>query len=418
MTTKRPLPAINLIMVFTLVVSWMVWIPAGQARAQGGPEEDPASALKEQILTRGQRAPAASPEPHITSNGIVNGDFESGPTGWTEFSLNGWPLIVDSFPSIITPRSGSWLAWLGGDEDEVSYIEQQVTLPAGDTNLTYWHWIGSADSNCAHDFGGVLINGAVVDVYSLCDAENTHGWVQHTVDLSAYAGQAVTLQIRAETDSADTSSLFIDDVALGGQSYIYLPIVGRDMCSGPYYFDDFSNPGSGWYVGEDDTRALGYLNGEYQILVKHEQNGWVVTPDLVLPANYRVQVDARSVSSVPLSYGLMFGMRWTSTSYEGHQVIIYPSSQEYLLNKRNMDGSWQILLDWTYSSAINTDASNHLRVDRKGNQIHLYINDVQVTTYTDGSFTSAGRDAGIRAYSYDSVPVDVRFDNFAAQCLP
>jgi hypothetical protein len=418
MTTKRLSLAINLMMVFTLVVCWMLWTPVDPARAQGGPEEEPSSPLKEQILTNRPRVPSAPPQPHITSNGIVNGDFESGPTGWTEFSLNGWPLIMDSSSSGVSPHSGSWLAWLGGDDDEVSYIEQQVTLPAGDANLTYWHWIGSADSNCAHDFGGVLINDAVVDVYSLCDAENTDGWVQHTVGLSAYAGQAVTLQIRAETDSADSSSLFIDDVALGGTGYVYLPLIGNNMCSGPYYFDDFSDADSGWYIEEDDIHKLGYVNGAYQILLKRTQYGWVVTPDLVLPTNYRVQVDARAVSSVPLSYGLMFGLRWTSTSYEGYQVIVYPSTQEYLLNKRNMDSSWHLLKDWTYSSAIHADASNHLRVDRQDNQIRLYINDVQVTTYTDGSFISAGRDAGIRAYSYDSAPVDVRFDNFAAQCLP
>ena len=34
--------------------------------------------------------------------------------------------------------------------------------------------------------------------------------------------------------------------------------------------------------------------------------------------------------------------------------------------------------------------------------------------YTDSSFTSPGRDAGVRAYSYDNAPVDVRFDNFSA----
>jgi hypothetical protein len=25
---------------------------------------------------------------------LLNGSFEGGPTDWTEFSLNGWPLIV------------------------------------------------------------------------------------------------------------------------------------------------------------------------------------------------------------------------------------------------------------------------------------------------------------------------------------
>jgi len=96
--------------------------------------------------------------------------------------------------------------------DDISYIQQQVTVLSSRPYLTYWHWIASADY-CGYDFGGVLINGSVVDVYDLCATENTGGWVKHIVDLSSYAGQLVTLQIRVETDSSDNSNLFVDDVS-------------------------------------------------------------------------------------------------------------------------------------------------------------------------------------------------------------
>jgi hypothetical protein len=144
--------------------------------------------------------------------GVVNGDFESGPTGWVEYSLNGWDLIlsVPAFP--VTPHSGSWAVWLGGDDDEISYVQQQVTVPAGSPYLAYWHWIGS-DDTCGYDFGGVIIDSTVVDVYNLCSSANTGGWVKHVVNLSAYAGQSVSLQIRAETDSSLSSSLLVDDVS-------------------------------------------------------------------------------------------------------------------------------------------------------------------------------------------------------------
>jgi len=76
------------------------------------------------------------------------------------------------------------------------------------------------------------------------------------------------------------------------------------------------------------------------------------------------------------------------------------------------------LIDWTYRLEINPDTSNHLRVDRVGNLIRLYINGVQVGTATDASFITAGRDAGLRVYRGDDAPVDTRFDNFRATCLP
>ncbi|MGQ9628574.1 MAG: hypothetical protein ACUVV0_16920, partial [Anaerolineae bacterium] len=144
---------------------------------------------------------------------LPNGDFEQGPTIWTEYSTHGWDLIVTSFPGSVTPHSGSWAVWLGGDFNDISYIQQQVTVPSGCPYLAYWHWIASQDV-CGYDFGGVIINGStVVDVYDLCSSANTGGWVKHVVNLSAYAGQSVSLQIRAETDDSLNSNLFVDDVA-------------------------------------------------------------------------------------------------------------------------------------------------------------------------------------------------------------
>jgi C1A family cysteine protease/predicted secreted protein len=144
--------------------------------------------------------------------GIVNGDFEGGSTVWTEYSYQGYYPIITSAPPI-TPHSGSYATWLGGADDETSYVEQQVTISSSAPYLVYWHWIAS-DDTCGYDFGGVLINGTAVDSYNLCSANNTSGWVTHSVNLSAYAGQSVTLQIRAETDSSVNSNLFVDDVSL------------------------------------------------------------------------------------------------------------------------------------------------------------------------------------------------------------
>jgi len=143
---------------------------------------------------------------------ICNWNFEQGHTCWTESSTHGWELIVISFPSGVTPHSGSWAAWLGGDYDDTSSIHQQVAIPAGSPNLVYWHWIASADV-CGFDYGRVVVNGTVVDVVNLCGSANTGGWVQHVVNLNAYAGQSVSLQIEAHTDASFNSNLFVDDVS-------------------------------------------------------------------------------------------------------------------------------------------------------------------------------------------------------------
>jgi len=152
-----------------------------------------------------------------TSGGIVNGDFEAGHTGWTEYSSHGWQIITQSFPGGVTPHGGAWAVWLGGEYDDVSYIQQQVTVPASTPYLAYYHWIASADY-CGWDYAQIRINGTIVQQYDLCTSQNTGGWVRHTVHLGSYAGQSVTLQIRVETDDSYNSNLFVDDVTFAASA--------------------------------------------------------------------------------------------------------------------------------------------------------------------------------------------------------
>ncbi len=160
---------------------------------------------------------------NVPDDGIGNGDFEGGRTVWTEFSSHGRTLIVASdFPQGVAPHSGRWAAWLGKDHKEIAHIEQQVTVPAGQPYLVYWHWIDS-DDWCGFDHGKVVIDGTEVHKYWLCESTRTAGWEQHAVDLGAYVGQSVSLRIQVETDQSLTSYLFVDDVSFQAN-----PLPGSD----------------------------------------------------------------------------------------------------------------------------------------------------------------------------------------------
>jgi hypothetical protein len=156
------------------------------------------------------------PNPNETL--INNGDFEQGHVAWTETSSNGYKLILQPPDLIVTPHDGNWAVWLGGWDDEISSIQQQVVVPAGYPYLSYWHWIGSQEQLCQYDFGEVIVNSAVVEKYYLCVPNNSNGWVKRVVNLSAYAGQSVSLQIYAETNASINSNLFIDHVAFQSTS--------------------------------------------------------------------------------------------------------------------------------------------------------------------------------------------------------
>ena len=174
-----------------------------------------ATFLARAFLPQIMRQNPPTPTPTPTAIPLVNADFEQGPgAGWQEYSLLGYDLIVNDFgDNAITPHSGQWAAWLGGDDNEISYVRQTVSIPTGASILSFWAWIGSEDS-CGFDFGGVMVNATVADQFDLCEEASTGGWVRRTVNLGAYTGQNVALQIRAETDSSLNSNLFVDDVAL------------------------------------------------------------------------------------------------------------------------------------------------------------------------------------------------------------
>jgi thermitase len=145
--------------------------------------------------------------------GIENGDFEAGSMSWTEFSSNGYDLILPGgFPEGVAPHSGSWAVWLGGDHNETAYIEQQVSVPVGRPYLQYWHWIVSEDY-CGFDLASVRVDGVQIETYDLCISRNTGGWVLHTVNLGPFAGQSIALQIGVGTDDSLLSSLYVDDVS-------------------------------------------------------------------------------------------------------------------------------------------------------------------------------------------------------------
>ena len=76
--------------------------------------------------------------------------------------------------------------------------------------LVYWHFIVS-DDLCDADFAEVKVNGDSITSYSLCYDESTNGWEQKVIDLSAFSGQTIDLQIRVSTDQSIISSLYVDD---------------------------------------------------------------------------------------------------------------------------------------------------------------------------------------------------------------
>lgn len=155
---------------------------------------------------------------------LTNGDFEAGPgVGWSENStvLEGnTGIIITESPDLayITPRSGRYLAWLGGLYDDVSTLSQEVTLPTGALKLEYAYRLFSVETLCTNDTGEIaVVRGNSVNVLAsigLCRGAESAGWVVKQVDLTPYAGQQWTIRIRVKTNTDLNSNIFFDDIKL------------------------------------------------------------------------------------------------------------------------------------------------------------------------------------------------------------
>ncbi|QUQ64011.1 phospholipase D-like domain-containing protein [Kutzneria sp. CA-103260] len=120
------------------------------------------------------------------------------------------------------PHSGSWDAWLDGHgTTHTDTLTQTVTLPAGCTiyQLGFWLHVDTAETlNTAYDKLTIqVVNGAgtvLSTLHTYSNLDHNTGYAQHTFDLSAYAGQSVTLKFTGSEDYEKQTSFVIDDASL------------------------------------------------------------------------------------------------------------------------------------------------------------------------------------------------------------
>ena len=141
---------------------------------------------------------------------LSNPGFESGATGWTATS---GVINTDGAHS----HTGSGYAWLDGygrsHTDTLAHAA--VTIPAGcSASLTYYLYISTSETttSTAYDKLTLTVNGTSVQSFS--NLNHGTGYVQRSVNLSAYAGQTVTLKWTGIEDVSLQTSFIIDDTAL------------------------------------------------------------------------------------------------------------------------------------------------------------------------------------------------------------
>jgi hypothetical protein len=120
-------------------------------------------------------------------------------------------------------RSGSWDAWLDGyGTTHTDTLAQNVALPNGCANYSFSFWlhIDTAETSTTTAFDTLkvqVLNSSGTVLGTLATYSNLNhitGYAQHSFNLSAYAGQTITLKFTGSEDSELQTSFVIDDTAL------------------------------------------------------------------------------------------------------------------------------------------------------------------------------------------------------------
>jgi subtilase family serine protease len=120
-------------------------------------------------------------------------------------------------------HAGSWKAWLDGyGSTHTDTLAQTITIPAGTTSasLAYWLHIDTAETTTTRGNDTLtlqLLNsaGSVLSTPARYSKLNrAAGYTQHTLDLSAYRGQTITLKFTGTENSTAQTSFVLDDITL------------------------------------------------------------------------------------------------------------------------------------------------------------------------------------------------------------
>ncbi|MGW0131434.1 M1 family aminopeptidase [Streptomyces sp. NPDC003299] len=143
---------------------------------------------------------------------VANGGFENGTSPWSQSSST-----VITSRSGQSAHSGSSYAWLDGvGSTHTDTLSQSVTVPSGcaTATLTFWLHIDTDEttSSVAYDKLTAKIGATTLATYSNLD--DATGYVQKSLDVSAFAGQSVTLSFTGTEDTSLQTSFVLDDIAL------------------------------------------------------------------------------------------------------------------------------------------------------------------------------------------------------------
>jgi hypothetical protein len=185
----------------------------------------------------------------------------------------------------------------------------------------------------------------------------------------------------------------------------FLPVVRS--CKTLYY-DNFSNPTSGWPVADTGSTLYTYQAGEYRILLRNPFSLAGAIPGVSF-TSYVVTTDVRNPLNKSGTYGLLFGQKPGFTGFYTFEIDRTGHFEFWMWNN-----GWTLLKQGNSAALKTGAATNTITIVRNGNSTKAYANGKYVAGLSDSTFTGA-LNIGVWVTSFDDADLDIRYDNYKVE---
>ena len=185
---------------------------------------------------------------------VNDGSFENGPppaSAWTEWSstssewIGDWSAVwgVPAFDGVLDYWAGGYYSGV----PTTSYVRQDLAVPVSDSTLSFWYLAYRPDvDDVDPDYAYVSVNGSIVWQLDMLQANNTYpDFANATVDLTAWAGQTVTLEFGGVSTGTNTGNVRFDYIEWGVPEICSapqdVPWLSTDPLNGTILGGGFSN---------------------------------------------------------------------------------------------------------------------------------------------------------------------------------
>jgi S1-C subfamily serine protease len=171
------------------------------------------------------------------------------------------------------------------------------------------------------------------------------------------------------------------------------------------YFDDFSDPNSGWYVASDADGSSAYINGE--MVIEVNSSNWILWSYIPNSTdNIIMSVDARVIKGVgDGDFGFICGLQ-DSENF----TVLEIAEDGYFSAWKYQNNEFISLYDWAYSDIIAAGGPYTLAAFCGSQKLALAVNETLLFEINDPYFRVG--DIGVMAGVYEQVGIKVGFDNF------